>query len=375
MTDQAIIETPGLAIEEADLEVLRESIASVLADESDRLAVHAFIDGKYDLDARLWRQAGELGWMAVSLPEEFGGFGFSAPGSRVLNSELGRVVAPGPFIPTLAAAQALAETGDAVVRSAWLPRIVAGEISIAIVASSAHGAPFALTSGRISGRRTLLGASDAAVALVPVGESDLALLDMADVRREPTDFWDRTRTLIDITADSVEALAVITDGGVTRSALGRAFAIAVAADCIGLSHGITAKTIDYMKERVQFGRPIGSFQALKHRMVDLVAKIGIAEHVLGQAVESATAGDPAADMWAALAKASASDAASFIAGDCVQLHGGVGYTWEFDVHLYLKRARLNEMLVTNNRTLRDQAAAELASLTRAGRSTLELPAA
>jgi alkylation response protein AidB-like acyl-CoA dehydrogenase len=371
MTEQAIEDAVG--IDEADVEALRESIAAVLADQSGGLAVHAFVDGEGDLETVLWGQAAALGWMAVALPEEFGGFGLGAIGSRVLNIELGRVVAPGPYIASLAAAQAFAEAADPDIRDTWLPRIVAGQIGIAIAAAEQATPSVRQGPLGLSGTLTLLGPADAAVALIPFGEAGLAVVDMADLGAAPANFWDRTRALVDVALTDVHPLAIITQGAAARRALNRAFSISVAADCIGLSHGIAAKTIHYMKERSQFGRAIGSFQALKHRVVDLIAKIGIAEQVLAQAVESAAAGDVIADMWAALAKAIASEAAVFIAGDCVQLHGGVGYTWEFDVHLYLKRARLNEMLVADNRRLRDQAAAALAQATRAGQSTLELP--
>lgn len=371
--DDVNMDAAAMDCDDADLKTIQESIASVLAEECGSLAVHAYIDGKTGLVEALEEQARALGWLAIGLPEALGGFGLGARGLSLLHLELGRVIAPGSFLPTSVAAQAMAEAGLTQGGGDWLPRLASGELSAAIPATVDKGVMRA-ADGALSGRITLLGQSGTTCGLVPVGDAELAIVDLRDAVCAPLDFWDRTRTLTEVMLDGTRPVGWVGQDGSGRRSLSRAFAIAVAADSIGLAKGIADATIAYMKERTQFGRAIGSFQALKHRAVDIVARIGVAEHVLGQAVEAAAAGDVSSDMWARLAKAAASEAAAFVAGDCVQLHGGVGYTWEFDVHLYLKRARLNEMLVADNLTLRDQAAAELAQVTRAGTSSLELPA-
>lgn len=358
--------------DEADVEALRESIAAVLAEECTSLALHAHIDGEADLAGLLGNQARALGWMTIGLPEALGGFGLGVRGLALLNTELGRVAAPGAFLATSAAAQVLADEGREAARN-WLSRLAQGEAWAAIPAALDR-CLVQTSGGRLSGRIALLGSIDAAIALIPAGDGELALIDLTQAQCTPLNMWDRTRPVMEVLLEGVSPVGWIGDDGAGTRALSRAFAIGVAADSIGLARGIAEKTIAYMKERVQFGRPIGSFQALKHRAVDLVARIGIAEHVLAQAVEVAQGRDLTADMWAKLAKAAASEAGCFVAGDCVQLHGGVGFTWEFDVHIFLKRARLNEMLVGNNLILRDRAAAELATVTAPGASTLELPA-
>src|SRR5262249_19601818 len=148
--------------------------------------------------------------------------------------------------------------------------------------------------------------------------------------------------------------------------------LAIAADSLGGAARISHQTVEYQKVRVQFDRPVASFQALKHRAVNLLTAITTQEFLLSQAVDAAAEDAPDADMWAALAKAGATEAFAFVSGDCIQLHGGVGHTWEFDPHIFAKRARLNEALAANNRVLRDFAAQELADATRAGRLTTEL---
>jgi alkylation response protein AidB-like acyl-CoA dehydrogenase len=130
--------------------------------------------------------------------------------------------------------------------------------------------------------------------------------------------------------------------------------------------------VEYLKTRIQFDRPIASFQAIKHRAADMVISIATQRYVLEQAVESAMQDSPDADMWAAIAKAGATKTFAYVAGDCIQLHGGVGHTWEFDPHIYAKRARVNEAVASDNRVLLDFGARELASATRAGRVTTEL---
>jgi alkylation response protein AidB-like acyl-CoA dehydrogenase len=136
--------------------------------------------------------------------------------------------------------------------------------------------------------------------------------------------------------------------------------------------GVFALTVDYLKSREQFGVKIGSFQALKHRAADLAASIELADRLVEQAVEAAQAGGEAAAFWSAVCKAQVTDAAVFVAQDCLQLHGGIGFTWEYDCHLYLKRARLNQVLAGANGALREGGFQLLADAVRAGAPILEI---
>jgi alkylation response protein AidB-like acyl-CoA dehydrogenase len=151
-----------------------------------------------------------------------------------------------------------------------------------------------------------------------------------------------------------------------------ALLIGVSALAVGCAQRGLDMTVGYAKERVQFGRPIGSFQALKHRMADIFKAIDSADHLVDQAAASAAQGGAMAALWAMQAKASATDIAAFVTGDCVQLHGGVGFTWEYDPHIYLKRARMNEMLLGANGALRDRALVELKRAVLDGIDVMEL---
>lgn len=363
------IETAG-SLDQATLDALREGVAGVLAEQSGSTEVHAFIDGKNALDRELWSQAASLGWLGFGVPEQYGGLGLGAHGLAILHTELGRQAAPGPYIATLSAAQVIVENGTKAARTAWLPRIASGEINAAIPATPG-AASLTWSGASVSGTLRCLGARDAAFVLAPTGDAWVIVeLAGADIRATP--MWDRTREVIDIHLRDAKPSAVLQDREGTSAALVRAMALATAADSCGAAHSVTERTIAYMKTREQFGQPIAGFQALKHRAADLATKLAVMDEMVAHAVHRTATDEPDADIWASLAKAEATEAFVFIATDCVQLHGGVGFTWEYDPQIFLKRARLNEVLVMVNPALRDRAAATLAAVTRAGRSALEL---
>jgi alkylation response protein AidB-like acyl-CoA dehydrogenase len=367
------IETIG-SLDQATLDALREGFAGVLAEQSGSLAVHGFIDGKNSLDRELWSQAASLGWLGFGIPEQYGGLGLGCHGLAILHNELGRQAAPGPYIPTLSAAQAIVEHGSEAVRTAWLPRIASGEVSAAVPATipaPSDAAPLTWSGAGVSGALRCLGARDATFVLAPVGDA-WVIFELAGSEVSTVSLWDRTRDLIDIRLQDAKPAAILEDREGVGGALVRAMALATAADSRGGARSITERTIDYMKAREQFGQPIAGFQALKHRAADLATKLAVMDEMVAHAVHRTAANEPDADIWASLAKAEVTEAFVFIATDCVQLHGGVGFTWDYDPQIFLKRARLNEMLVMANLALRDRAAAGLAAVTRAGRSALEL---
>jgi alkylation response protein AidB-like acyl-CoA dehydrogenase len=363
-----------------DLRTFSESIGEVLQAECDRRKLHAYFDGQNDLDHVLWDRAKELGWIAIGVSEEFGGLGLGSRGLDVLFRSLGRSVAPGPFHPTLAGAQWLSECAPPDMAAQFIRGIVAGDLPLGIPAAPG-GAPMKIEDGRITGesealligpwaRLAILPVSDhgkAGFALVPVGEGH------AEIAR--IELWDRTRSIGRVKCDNVVPAGVIPDPhGRAVDLLRRYLALAIAADCVGGARAIAEQTLGYLKQREQFGRPLASFQALKHRVANLYVAVVEAEQVLEHAVDSAACNTASASMWAALAKAAASDAYCFVAADCVQLHGGVGFTWEFDCHIFLKRALLSRHLAGDNSTLRDLAASRLSEATLAGTTTAEFAA-
>lgn len=367
-------------MDEAELSALRESIADVLGSECDSRAVHAWLDRENDLGPALWRQAAELGWLGLSLPEADGGLGLGARGLQILNRELGTYAAPGGFIPTLCAAQWLSQVASAEQRGVLLGQVISGECSFAIPALLDADEPLVLSGDgkTVSGKVDILGgfsgSVESALALVPVAAAwAVVRIDGAAAQLDLIDNWDLTRDLARLECSDAPVVALIADAdGRAGTLLGSYVAIALAADSLGGADGITRKTVEYMKERVQFDRPIASFQALRHRAADLIVKITTQQSLLEQAVQCLDNGSPDSAMWARLAKAGASDAFAFVAADCIQLHGGVGHTWEYDPHIYIKRARLNEALLGSNRVLRDTAVRLLDQALDEGRTTTEL---
>ena len=363
---------------EEDLSALSDGISEVLDAECDRRSVHAFFDGQNDLDRTLWARAAELGWLGIGLPEEHGGLGLGARGLDVLYRALGRALAPGAFLPTLAAAQWLSEAAPAGARDELLAEVVAGARTFA-VPISLEAEPVALEGGALTGlSQPMLGSRSPDVAVAPVridGEAAFALvaLDGAAASFQAADIWDRTRSTGRIVYDRAQPLEVIRDpDGAVADSLRRCLALGVAGDSVGGARAIATQTIDYLKERVQFGRPLAGFQALKHRAADLMTAVIQGEQALDQGVEMTAEGAPSASMWASLAKAAACEHFHFVADDCVQLHGGVGFTWEFDCHIFLKRALLNRELAGDAGVQRDLAASFLAGASLSGATTAEL---
>lgn len=348
---------------DAELAEIRGSIATVLEEQCSSLALHAFIDGRDALDERLLRLSAELGWLAVSLPEAQGGFGLGAAGLAILHGELGRVAAPGAFLATSIAVETLARSSaaeDAGV-SALIAEVIGGGATLAVAAKPDQSAA--------DGQLWLLGAEGAAAALVAGSGDDLLLIDLAGAAISRMQIWDATRSMLTIAPSGCRTIATLAGARPLFDAL---FAIALAADSAGAARGILDRTIGYMKEREQFGRPIGSFQALKHRAADHLVHTIVADRMVWQAVDHFGGDTPAARLWPMLAKANVTDAAVRVAGDCVQLHGGVGYTMEYDPHVYLKRVRLNEMMLASNALLRDRAEQAFGEAVMGGDDVLEI---
>lgn len=346
-----------------ELREVQDSIAAVLDEECPNLAVHGFIDGRDALDTRLQQLAGELGWLAIALPEDHGGLGLGSAGLAILNYELGRAAAPGGFLATSVVLQAIA-LSDAAREPAVaeiIANVVGGMTTLALAAD--------LDAPKGDGPVWLLGEPDAAAALIAGTGDDLVLIGLADAAPEKVTIWDETRTMIAIAPSAANRIATLPGA---RPMLEAVYALALAADSAGIARGVLDRTVVYMKEREQFGRPIGSFQALKHRAADHQVNAIAARQLVWQAVDQMDANAPGARMWSAMAKANVTDAAARVAGDCVQLHGGVGFTREYDPHLYMKRVRLNEMLLARNTVLRDRAEQAFGAALRDGHDVLEI---
>lgn len=292
---------------------LRDAVRSLLDKHSD---VRAAIETPHGYDKDVWARLCGIG--VLPIPEQHGGSGAGLAETRIALEELGRTLTPSPLLASTLAAQALLATGNEEACDRLLPRIADGT-----VATLAWPWDNARTSLDGPARYVLDG--DLAEILLATDGTDLYEIDLAGVTREHTPTMDQTRRL---------AVIHLAGAGATRlgrwSASVRDVALSLlAAEQVGAAARALELTVEYTKTRVQFGKPIGSFQALKHRMADM--------HVL---VETARSAALAADdeVPAAVAKVYCSEALFKVAAEMVQLHGGIAITWEHDAHLYLKRA-------------------------------------
>lgn len=315
-------------------DMLRETARRLLADACPPAAVRAVIDAGADHDAALWAQVCEMGFAGAAIPEAYGGLGLGALELCVIAEELGRVLAPVPFLSTVLAAHALTAWGSEEQRLRWLPDLAAGG-AIGTVAF-ADGVRHA--GGRLSGTAPAAAHGMAAAVLVVAAADGIFLVaaDGAGVTRQPVATIDPTcgHARIAFTQAPCEVIA----GPAEAAALRDHAAVLMAFSQLGGADRALDMACDHARERMAFGRPIGSFQAIKHMLADMYVAVVLARSNCLRAAWalSADAGElPAA---AAAARLSASEAYRLSARQMIHVHGGMGFTWEADCHLHYRRA-------------------------------------
>jgi alkylation response protein AidB-like acyl-CoA dehydrogenase len=342
---------------------LRAAIRSLLEDRCAWRDVLARTETAEPYDTGLWRVlAADLGCAGLLLHEEHGGAGASYREAAVVAEELGRAVAPVPYLgSSVVATAAVLSAGDAnlaavladgsVTAALAVPFTAAPgarpEVTVRLGAPTTDGAPggYRLT-GSIS---SVADALPADVLLVPVDGVPFGLYEVSagdpGVSRTPVTSLDATRPLADIGFDDATG-QLIASGEAAERAVAAALtagAAVLAAEQLGVAERCLEMTVGYVKERRQFARPVGSFQALKHRLADLWVLITQARAASRYAAACLTTGDPDTPVAVALAKAACSDAAVLAGQECVQLHGGIGFAWDYPAHLYLKRAKSSSL--------------------------------
>jgi alkylation response protein AidB-like acyl-CoA dehydrogenase len=321
---------------------LRAAVRELLAARSPAAAVLARTESAEPYDPKLWRQlAGEMGLAGLAVDASWREV-------AVVLEELGRAVAPVPYLGSAVVAtralQACGASGEHLLR-----RLTAGEATAAIVvpAGTAPGAaPEGVQAGDGGLTGTVRGVFDAVpadVLLVPAGGALWAVDAGAEgVRRAPVVSLDATRPLCDVTLDAAPAVTV-GDAAAVEAGL-TAGAALLAAEQVGIAQWCLDTTVAYLKQRYQFARPVGSFQAVKHRLADIWVAVTQARAVSRYAAGCLADGDPDLPVAVAVAQAHCAEVAVRAAEECVQLHGGIGFTWEHPAHLYLKRARTDLVL-------------------------------
>jgi alkylation response protein AidB-like acyl-CoA dehydrogenase len=323
------------ALSEEQAELV-STVRSSLAKRSDSQAVRAAVETSAGFDEDLWRTLCEqIGVAALALPEEYDGAGATLFETCVVLEELGRSLTPSPLLASTIAAQTLLGTGNADVCAQLLPRIAAGEIATLVVADGVSTSDGSAISGTAV---NVLNGDQATIMLVAAQSGELFLVDPSLVDTTWTPTMDQTLRMATLTFDGVPG-TLVTDDAVDALARGRRTAlVAVAALQTGCAQRGLDMTVDYSKERVQFGRPIGSFQALKHRMADMLVLVETARSASWAAAYAVANDAVDADHLATVAASWCGDAVSSVAAETVQLHGGIAITWEHDAQLVFKHA-------------------------------------
>jgi alkylation response protein AidB-like acyl-CoA dehydrogenase len=355
----------GISTEQREL---RESVRRFLTERAPLTKVRELMETADGTDPDVWRQASaQLGLPAIAIPEEYGGAGFSFAEQAIVLEELGAALFTGPYLASaVLAATALLASDDEEAKKDLLPGIAAGE-TVATLAFTEDGGSWdpasirlvaakTTTSGwRLDGHKSFVLDGHAAdlILVVAATETDgqlslFAVTSAADgLTRRALPTLDQTRKLARLAFHHTPA-RLVGEPGAARAVLDHVLdvaAVALAAEQLGGAQRALDMAVAYAKVRQQFGRPIGSFQAIKHRCADLLLEVESLRSAVGYAAAAVADGSTELPVLAPLLKAYASDVYSHVAGENIQIHGGIGFTWEHDAHLYLKRAKASELFL------------------------------
>ncbi len=281
-------------------------------------------------DARLWLELCELGWPGIAISEEYGGQGLGTIELSILCEELGRTVAPVPFLASTMAACVIEQAGSPEQRERWLPRLASGETIGAL-------------AGAVDGTAELVvGGAEAGVIVLIEDDGSGRLLTPEEAEVSPVAAIDPTRSAARVEFNPAHPAGEALEDGCPG--LARAL-VAVSSELVGVCERALEMTVEYVKERKQFGVPVGAYQAVSHRCAQMLLETEQARSTAAFAAWSADADPARLAEAAAMAKAAASQAGREVTASAIQAHGGIGFTWEADVHWLYKRAQIDAVLL------------------------------
>jgi alkylation response protein AidB-like acyl-CoA dehydrogenase len=351
-------------------EMLRSSARDFLAKEAPMTYVRKMMEDEVGFTAELWKKMADLGWMGLILPEQYGGSGLDFVDLIVVLEEMGRVVLSGPFFSTVVlGGVALLDGGSAALKDALLPKLASGELQVTLaqlepsgrwdadgiqLAAKADGGGYVL-----SGTKLFVPDAHTADHLVVAGRTpgssgtdgiSLFLVDAKAPGITTTQLktMDQTRKLGEVVLKDVRVPAdrVLGPVGQGWALLDRVIdrgKVGLCAEMCGGAQRVLEMSVDYAKVREQFGKPIGSFQAIQHKCANMLVEVESSKSVTYYAAWAVANGVAEAPLAAAMAKAYCSDAYRHVSGEGIQIHGGIGFTWEHDMHIYFKRAKSSEV--------------------------------
>jgi alkylation response protein AidB-like acyl-CoA dehydrogenase len=334
-------------------DALRDTVRRLFADRCKPEAVLTLYDHPDADFTDAWKTlATELGLAGLLVPESLGGAGASTREAAVVMEEIGRAVAPVPFLSSaVLATVALLKTGETQTLGSLADGSTTGALAIPLsTAPGTSPAAVRVDASGLTGRVTsVAGVNAADVLVVPVAGPDGPELHTvsraaAGVTVTPALSLDMTRPIADVEFSAVASTRV--DNGAAEDAVAEALlcgAVLLASEQLGVAQWCLETTLGYVKQRKQFGRAIGSFQALKHRLADMWLEVSSAGATARYAADAYARGDAETPIAAAVAQAYCSDVAVHAAEECIQQHGGIGMTWEYPAHLYLKRAKSDQL--------------------------------
>jgi alkylation response protein AidB-like acyl-CoA dehydrogenase len=327
--------------------LLQETVRGFVAKECPPQKVRAVFDGDPSAVPALWKGLAEMGVAGLVVPEAQGGAGLELLELALVAEELGRGAVPVPFLGHALASLALARGGSAAQRERWLPRLASGELRASVALAEADGAWLpgqwraALAGGRLRGeKRFVPETAGAELFVVGCAGGALALVEAAaGVRASAEPTLDRGRPLATLAFDApAEPLA-----GFSGERLLDAASVLLAADAFGAAHQLVRATAAYVQTRQQFGQPLAQFQAMKHQLANMALDVDPTRGLWWYAAHAFDHAPADAGRAAALAKAHVTDRAQQAARDAVEAHGGIGFTWESDVHLWFKRIMFDRL--------------------------------
>jgi alkylation response protein AidB-like acyl-CoA dehydrogenase len=344
----------------SDQQLLKNSARAFLDEHCKPATVRLLWDDPRGESEALWKEMAQLGWLGLALPEDAGGSALGLVETAILQEELGRAACPSPYLPTVLAAMAIDRFGSAAQKQRWLPAVAGGgaRATVALMERALDLRPESIETraDERGGKVVLSGVKQfvpwahvADVILVPARRGASLAVYVVDaaapgVSIKPLTSMDPGTRLGQVTLDAAAVAAEAMLPAEAVPFLLERGAVAAAAEMLGAARRCLDMAVEYAKVREQFGQPIGSFQAIRHRCAEMLLDVENSHAATYYAAWALASGAEDGPLAASVAKSYVNDATRKVCGDAIQVHGGIGFTWEYDLHLYFKRAKALEPL-------------------------------